>query len=394
MNDRSTIGWLAVLLSGAACPAAAPAAAAAAGDESAPALKAEIRAEGDLKLDWPFKPYLAGGMFFLSVHRSGTVNSFVLDGQTGAVRFLHAVDLASDLGSPSRHLDIHMYLSPAGIMYMSGMWTHAHGDGDSIGLSWHRVDAKSGAFTKLGSMKAPAGILYPSVDASLLYLAGPFAKGVFPVRLAADGTPTVGEKITGKGVGCPVGWTQDRRHGYSAGGPAVAHLVAGADGKISSADSVEIPGLPDKSESPCVFLPPGGEHVYVVWRCNYGKRGVPQGFGAIFVRDLQTGALSLKEKIELDDVGGITDVAFTGDGKGGYYCGEPESPAAGLSWFRRDPQTGRLTLGKKVPGANPASYLAYAPQTGTIYLGGTASTKGAIKIFSVPKEPAPVARSR
>jgi hypothetical protein len=55
-----------------------------------------------------------------------------------------------------------------------------------------------------------------------------------------------------------------------------------------------------------------------------------------------------------------------------------------LGILKRDPETGKLSDLAKVPGANPAARFAYAPESGTLYLGGTWSTKS-FRIYDVPK---------
>jgi 6-phosphogluconolactonase (cycloisomerase 2 family) len=357
-----------------------------AADEFVPKFKTEVKEEGELKLDWVWQPYLSGSLLFVSVHRSGTVNIFSRDTATGDIKFLKAVTVSADLGNPTRHLDPHVALSPKNILYVAGGWTHAGSDNDSIGLSWYQIDPKDGSAKKLGTIKCAAGVLHASVNPNVLYLSTYFAKEIHHIALDPnDGKPVIGEKVAGKGLGRELACSPDRKTWYSMTKDAIGCMTADKDGKLTYGASVEIPGVPENANSQCLFASPDGRHVYVALRYDYGKPGGAKGYVGVFKRDDKTGALTFSERLELNALGGAAQVAFLSDGKLAYFCGCPESPAAGLGYLKRDPETGKLTLGGKTPGANPASFLAYARDTGTIYLGGFWSTKS-FKVFSALKD--------
>lgn len=354
-------------------------------DEFLPKFKTEVKEEGELKLDWVWQPYVAGSLLFVSVHRSGTVNVFSRDTATGDIKFLKAITVSADLGNPTRHLDPNLAFSAKNILYVAGGWTHAHGDADSIGLSWYQVDPKDGSSKRLGTVKCAAGAPHVSANPNLLYLSTYFAKEVHVIALdPSDGKPTVAEKIAGKGLGLQLACTSDRKSWYSMTNNAIGCMTADQDGKLAYTACADIPDVPANANSQCLFVSPDGKHVYVALRYDYGKPGGAKGYVGVFKRDEKSGALTFSERLDLNQLGGATQVAFLADGKLAYFSGGPESPAAGLGYFKRDPDTGKLTYGGKTPGANPASFLAYAPDTGTIYQGGFWSTKS-FKVFSVSK---------
>ncbi|MBI3831188.1 MAG: beta-propeller fold lactonase family protein [Planctomycetes bacterium] len=356
-------------------------------DELMPKLKTEIKEEGDLKLDWAWQTYVTGPMFFLSVHHSGTINSFSRDEKTGDLKFLNSVNVATELQRTGTHVDLNYTVSNKNILYVGGAWTHAHGDEHSIGLRWYKVDPKNGSFTKLGELPciAVAGMV-PSSNPNLFYLCAQFAHCVIEVNLdPADGKPTLGNKIVGKGIGGGMVPSPDGMHFYSVSAEGIGWLNSDKDGKLAYASSVEIPDLPSSADSNNLFVSPDGKHVYFCTRYDYGKPGGSKSFGAIFKRDANTGALTFAEKMEISKLGGLARMAFTSDGRIGYFCGGPESPAAGLGYYKRDPETGRLTFGGKAAGGNPTWFFTYTPDTNTIYLSGFWSTK-TFKIFSVPQD--------
>jgi len=363
------------------CLAVLPRGAAAAGEEPRFVARAEIKEAGELKLDWPWMPYISRDLFLLGVHRSGVVDVFRRDEKTGDLAFLSAVPVATDLGSPGRHLDPHVALSSKDILYVTGAWTHAKNDQHSLGLSWYQLERKDGSYRKLGTIPCSAGVLWPAAKPDVLYLSTYFAKEIQVIRLAADGTPTVGERITGKGVGTGLSAPADRRHWYTMSAQSVAWLTSDAAGTLTYGGAVDIPdAVADKISNLCVVAAPDGRHVYAMVRHSYSK-----GYGAVFSRDAASGALTFVETIDMSKLIGVNHVVFTADGTVGYFAGTPECAGAGLGWFRRDPQSGKLTFVAKAPGAPASWYLAYDGQLGRIYSGGFWSSKS-IRVYDVPAE--------
>jgi 6-phosphogluconolactonase (cycloisomerase 2 family) len=360
--------------------------AATAADEALPKLRTEIKEDADLKLDWAWQPYVAGKLFFLSVHRSGTVAVFSRDEQTGDVQFLQAIPVAADLGSAGRHLDPHLAFSTKNILYVAGEWTHAGSDQHSIGLSWYQVDPKDGAFTKLGNIPCSAGVLHASPDPNTLYLSATFAKQIHVIRLdPRDGKPVVAEKIDGKGLGRALVAAPDRKFYYALNGDTVSWLTATPDGKLTLSGSLTLPDLTIQPSDCSLFLSPDGKHAYAALFKRYDKP--ESAYVALLTRDAATGALTFGERLPHMGMGGIGQVVFAPDGRTAYFCADPERPASGFGSFQRDPETGKLDNLIKAKGANAASFLAYDSISGTIYLGGTWSTKS-FKLFTVPQVPA------
>lgn len=354
-----------------------------AADEAAPKLKVELKEEADLQLDWAWQPYVAGKLCFLSVHRSGIVAIFSRDEQTGDVKFLKAVPLAADLGSAGRHADPYLAFSAKNILYVAGEWTHASSDQHALGLSWYQVDPKDGAFKKLGNIPCSAGVLHASPDPNTLYLSAGFANQIHVIKLdPKDGTPSVAEKISGKGLGHALVAAADRKFYYALGGDTVSWLAAAPDGKLTLSGSLALPDLTIQPGDVSLFLSPDGRHAYVALFKRYDKP--ENAYVALLKRDAATGALTFGERLPHMGMGGIGQVTFAPDGRTAYFCADPERPASGLGSFQRDPETGKLSNLAKVPGANPASFFAYDTASGTIYLGGTWSTKS-FKLFTVPK---------
>jgi len=354
-------------------------------DAALPKPKAEVKEEGELKLDWALQPYIAGPLFFLSVHRSGVINVFNRDEKTGDVKFLSAIPVAKDLGREGTHLDMNLAFSAKNIIYASGSWTHAHGDGDSIGLNYYQVEPKDGTFKKLGTLPCSAGVLYASPDPNTLYLSAYFATQIHVIKLdPASGKPTVAEKLTGKGMGAGLVLSPDKKFCYTLGADgAVSWLACGADGKLAPIGSLALPEMTISGAGDfCLFGSPDGKHVYTAVFKRYDRP--ENAYLASFKRDEKTGALTFIEKLPPMSTGGLTQVSFAPDGLTAYFCAEPEHPASGLGILKRDPETGKLSGQAMVPGANPASRFAYASDTGTLYLGGTWSIKS-FRIFEVPK---------
>ena len=354
----------------------------AADDAGIPKLKKEIKEEGDQKLNWVWQPLVADSLLFLSVHRSGTINIYSRDTATGDIKYLSAIPLAADLGSPGRHLDPHMaFVSKLNIIYAAGEWTHAGSDKDNIGLSWYQVDPKDGLPKKQGKIACSAGVLYLSPDPSVLHLAAKFLGEAHTITLAADGTPTVGDVVKGKGLGKTLLYSPDNKFVYSAAaGGTLAWMECSAEGKLKYVASLALPDAP--GGEPCLFMSPDGKHVYVTLS-RYGQKEA--AFGAILNRDAKTGALTLAETFAMREMVGAERAVVSDDGKSVYVAAGPECPASGLSCLKRDLDTGRLTFVSKVRGVAPTSFLAYDPKTATIYTGGSFSRSG-FAIVGLPKD--------
>jgi hypothetical protein len=162
-------------------------------------------------------------------------------------------------------------------------------------------------------------------------------------------------------------------------------MTCAGDGLLTYGGSFDVPDASNPSRN-CLFASPDGKHVYLQVTVN-NKSNI-----AIFNRDAKTGALTFSEKIEMGELDGVAQVTFLSDGKIGYFCGGPETPAAGFGYVKRDPANGKLTMGGKVPGGTCTWRFAYAPDTGTIYLPGFWSSHG-FQLYSVPKDPGAIAVS-
>lgn len=355
-------------------------------DEFMPKFKTEIKEEGELKLDWTWQPYIAGNLFFMSVHRNGSIVSFRRDEQSGDIKFLSSVDVAKDLGNPGRHNDPNFVMSNKNIVYVAGGWTHAHGDHDSLGLSWYQVEPKDGTFKKLGNIPCAAGTPLASANPNLLYFTTYFAGEIHQIKLDPnDGKPIIAEKVKGKGLGNGLVGSPDGKFYYSSNGASIGVMTSASDGLLSYSGSVEVPDVANVSRN-CLFTAPDGKHIYLQITAD------KKSYVAIFNRDAKSGILSFAEKFEMGEFDGVAQVTFLSDGKIGYWCGGPETPASGFGYVKRDPVSGKLTCGGKAPGGTCTWRFAYAADTGTIYLAGYWSSKG-FKIFTAQRDPGAVAVS-
>jgi hypothetical protein len=101
---------------------------------------AEIKQDpaANLKLDWTSVTYVKGEFLFVISHRDGRINTFKRDVKTGSVNYMGFHDLAGQLGKAGRHLDAYPVLTDRNILYVTGEWTHSHGNSDGLGLSWYQ----------------------------------------------------------------------------------------------------------------------------------------------------------------------------------------------------------------------------------------------------------------
>ncbi len=315
-----------------------------------------------------------GEHLFATSHRDGRVNVFRRDPATGLLTFASYVDLAVQLGHPGRHLDAFPGLARRNLLYVTGMWTHASSDRDSLGISWYEFDPKDGSARRAGTIPCDAGAILPAPGGQGLYLGAVFSKAIYAVSLdAATGRPTIGAKTVGRGIGGLCVPSPDGRQLYSLDGQAVGWVEAAPAGSLAYGGSCDLAPLAPRSglRASTVAIPPDGKHAYVaMWTYGYNSLG-------LFGRDEKTGALSFMKKLDAHpSMVGINHMVFTADGKRGYYSSSPENSGACLGWFTRDPETGALEFGgvaeKSRIGPN---HFAFAPESGTIYLAGNWNTK-------------------
>ncbi len=253
------------------------------------------------------------------------------------------------------------------------MWTHAGSDRDSLGLSWYRFDPKDGSTRVLGTTACNAGQILPAPGGRRLYLAAAFSKALYTVELdAATGAPTIGAKLTGRGIGGLCLVLPGGKQLYSSDGRAIAWVNIAADGSLSYGGFCDLGPLdPRPTRSSAIAVSPDGKHAYVaLWTYGYNALG-------LFSRNEQSGALTFVKKLAVDpNMVGINQIVFTADGKTGYYTSDPENSGQCLGWFTRDASNGGLRFGgvaeKSKIGPN---HFAFAADTGIIYMAGNANTK-------------------
>jgi hypothetical protein len=357
--------------------------------------KAEIKQTEAMRLDWVSRIVADGPSLLVVSHRDGDINCFRRDTKTGGVTFLNAIDLNKDLGNEKRHLDAYPALSKKGIIYASGAWTHARGNQHSIGLSWYQYDARDGSTKRLGHVKCDAGALHPSAHDGLLYLQAWFSKAVYEVRIdPKTGTPAIGKKLTGKGVGGAFVLSPDGKHFYSMSKSAVGWGTVAADGSLTHTGSASLSVLDPKGgiRSRTLAVSPDGRFAYINLN-GYGlknDKGRYTGYNALglFNRNAETGALTFVKTIKVDaNMQKITHIEFRSDGTAGYYSSGPESSGDCMGWFTRDPKTGELTFGGVAANSKRCGpgHFAFARATGTIYMAGTWRTKS-FRIYAVPPD--------
>ncbi len=345
-----------------------------------PKLRKSVPESGDLRLDWGWQPLVADKFLFLSVHRSGTINIFDRNPENGELAFLGAISLASDLGSPGKHIDPYMAFAD-GILYVSGQWTHARGDQDSIGLSWYRIE-NDGKAKKLGHIPSIAGVLHKSPTGKLLLLAGSFSDKIQEISIGPDGTASVVGEVSGKDSGKSLVFSPNGKFCYSMGDTDLSIFSCGKDGLLSRTSSLKLPDPPEgKKSDHCLCIPPDCRHIYVFIRYMDQKKAKCAGW--IFKLDQESGMPAFVERSDIPELAGIREAVFLPDGKAAYYCGEAFN-ICGLGYLIRDTETGKLSFGAKASGSNPSFHFAYDKRSGTIYLGGHYAPKQ-FKIFDAAK---------
>ena len=344
-------------------------------------LKAEISQNEKCRLDWVHRMVVRKETLLVVSHRDGDINCFRRDEKTGEVSFLSAIDLNASLNAPTRHLDAFPVLSDRNFLYASGLWTHAGGNGDSIGLFTYKYNPEDGSATQVKHEKCDAGSLFLSANQKFLFLSACFSGNVQVFSIGEDGIPVRAGTVTGKGLGGELVPSADGKHLYSFSGSAVAWLVSKDDGSVAYGGSLDIPPelqIEGGVRARALAVSPDGKHAYAaVW----GYKGNAMG---LFRRDASTGSLAFAEKLDVPkDMFGITRIEFAPDGKIGFYSACPENPGKGLGAFSREPETGRLAFLAKAPRtAFGPGHFAYDHQSKTIYLAGTWSTKSFL-VFGV-----------
>ncbi len=336
----------------------------------------EIKQDEKLKLDWVWTIYSAGQNLFAVSHRDGDVNIFDISKDPRNPLFLKAIDLNSDLGCPTRHLDAFPVLSSSNVLYLAGQWTHAKGNQDSIGLSWYELDPASGESKKLGHTKFDAAMLYPSPNASLIYAGCEFSSSIKTVKLAQDRTPSELGELRGDGIKWGLAVSPDGRMACSMDSSKIGILKIGADGALSLSGAAELPEIPSFDfKFTCLAFSPDGRHFYA----SAGNKG--QGALWIFDADTQKAELKFKEKLAEKNFFSMTCLKFSPCGEFGYFSTGPEQPGCKFGWLKRNSNDGKLGFGGKADKANPAWSLAYSPSSKTAYLGNDWSGKS-FKVFS------------
>ena len=123
--------------------------------------------------------------------------------------------------------------------------------------------------------------------------------------------------------------------------------------------------------SQAIAVSPDGKHVYVaLWTYHYNALG-------LLARDEKSGALVFRRQLEVDpNMFGLNCIAFTPDGKTGFYSSGTENSGACLGCFTRDPRSGLLRFGGVAEKSKfGPDHMAFDAATGTIYLAGHAGTK-------------------
>ena len=335
---------------------------------------AEIKEDpaANLKLDWAIYTYVKGAYLFVTSHRDGRINTFKRDVKTGDVKFLNYYDLASQLNNGGRHLDTYPVLSDANIVYATGQWTHAQGNGESLGLSWFQFNPADGSLKLLGHIPCDAGALTESPDKKSLYLSAWWSNAIYQVNLDAQGKPSIGAKVGGKGLGGQAVCSADGRFLYSMTDQDAGWVEIKKDGTLTYGGSCALAPLnsPGGLRSQALALSPDGKHAYAaLWAYNYSGTG-------LFNRDANSGALTFAQKLTVDPaMQGINHIVFLPDGRTGYYSAGPETPGSCLGWFKRDPASGTLTFGGRAPNSPPPCHFTYCPDSGALYAAGFWSTK-------------------
>jgi sugar lactone lactonase YvrE len=335
---------------------------------------AEIRQDpaANLKLDWTIHTYVKDEFLFVVSHRDGRINTFKRDVKTGEVKFMAFHDVATQLGSPGRHLDAYPVLTDKNILYATGEWTHSSGNASSLGLSWYQFNREDGSLKLLGNIPCDTGSLMEAPDGKSLYLSAFWSEAIYQVHLDSDGKPSIGAKVSGKGLRSRAVLSPDRNFLYALSEKDAGWVEIKKDGTLAYAGSSPLTALeaPASLRSKAIAISPDGKHVYVaLWTYKYNGMG-------LFNRDLKTGALTFAGKLDVDrGMQGLNHIVFEADGRAGYCCAGPETPGSCVGWFKRDPESGNLTFGGKAPKSVPSCHFTFCPDSGAIYAAGYWSTK-------------------
>ncbi len=352
----------------------------------------EVMQTDEVRLDWVWQMKVAGPNLFVSVHRDSDIHWYRRDLSKGTLAHVATIDLDKDLGR-KKHSNPYTVLSPKNILYVSGDWTHAHSNKDSLGLSWYGLDPKTKTTKRLGHIPLDAGAIFPARHPNLLYLAAHFSKNIQSLRLDPEtGAPKVIGSVAGAGMGSRFCVSQDGGHFYSMDHSAIGWGTIGADGSLTYQDAVKLDVMKPlgRLRSSSLGLSPDGKHAYVSL-AGYGvknAKGKYSGYNAtgLFLRDESTGQLTFSKLLTVDrNMHKITRFVFRKGGLIGYYSSGNESSGNCLGWFKRDPDTGDLSFGGVAPkskGKGPG-HFDYAPDSGTLYMAGTWSTKS-FMIYDVP----------
>jgi 6-phosphogluconolactonase (cycloisomerase 2 family) len=335
---------------------------------------AEIKQDSapNLKLNWTSHTYVKGAHLFVISHRDGRINTFKRDVKTGEVKFMAFHDLATQLGSAGRHLDAYTVLTDKNILYATGEWTHSTGNASSLGLSWYQFSPDDGSLKLLGNIPCDAGSLVEAPDGKSLYLSAFWSEAIYHVHLDKDGKPSIGAKVSGKGLRSRAVLSPDRNFLYALSEKDVGWVEIKKDGTLAYAGSSPLTALesPASLRSKAIALSPDGKHVYVaLWTYKYNGMG-------LFNRDPKTGALTFARKVEVDHgMQGLNHIVFEADGLTGYWGAGPETPGSGVGWFKRDPESGNLSFGGKAPKSVASCHFTFCPDSGALYAAGYWSTK-------------------
>jgi 6-phosphogluconolactonase (cycloisomerase 2 family) len=259
---------------------------------------------------------------------------------------------------------------------------------DSKGMTWCDIEAQTGKPIEKGRVDCPAaaGRMIVAPDQKSLYLkAGGEEEGhLLWYRINADGKPAKAGDVTGKGIGfseanCDFPWlsqmSADGKFLYTISSQdyAIACIERKANGEIACKSTIDLDTV-IKRESGyerfrwvALAISPNDKWLYASVR-----NGRPSAnYYAIFKRDAETGALSLKETItgDKDPLANLRGwaVTFSPDGSGGYLgcCTGP------FLTFKYDARTGHLTDLGMVKGtkAHGIGHLAWDPDRRFLYAG-------------------------
>lgn len=322
-----------------------------------------------------------GDYVYVAIHYSGLLQYYQRDPANGTLTF------AGKLAFEKKDMSIDSLVWANGRLYFHGGSGHETCDGDSRGLHWLDVDAKTGVPAEKGTFDIPiASGLIASPDQKHLYLLLRQKHKVVHYRLAADGTPEKADEIEfadAKGdvwnfTMAPDGkalygkWRVQRD--YSVGCIAIR-----PDGSLTAGDTYGLAQLTDGITWPLTKfgygwgsgfgISPDGLSCYADF-CNYGGADFRL---AVFTRDPKSHAIAFRDRIEAQTgprMCRIEPYAFEPDGTRGYFASGPESGGNGVGWFTRDSATGKLTFGGMVKDAGGGPTCLYLDSAnGCLYAG-------------------------